>query len=87
MDENQLGLEIKTEPKDYPHFTFVEDKNVEGSSKEINLTQFHVFIEFKQKCIEENLIPNFDYFDNYYLLKFCRARNFEIEKILKMFRK
>lgn len=87
MEENQLGLEIKTEPKDYPHFTFVEDKNVEGSSKEINSAQFHVFIEFKKKCLEENLIPNFDYFDDYYLLKFCRARNFELEKILKMFRK
>ena len=87
MEENKLGLEIKTEPKDYPHLTFVEDKNAQGTSKEINLSQFKVLVEFKKICIDENLIPNFDYFDDYYLLKFCRARDFNLEKVLKTFRK
>ena len=87
MEGNQLGLQVKGDIKDYPHFNFVDDKLAEGSSKQINLSQFNVFIQFKQACIDENLIQNFDYFDDYYLLKFCRARNFKLEKVIKMFRK
>lgn len=87
MEDNQIGLEIKTDFNDYPHFTLDNNKNAQGTAKSINLTQFNVFIQFKQSCINENLIPNFDYFDDYYLLKFCKARNFELEKILKMFKK
>ena len=87
MEDNQIGLEIKTDFNDYPHFTLDNNKNALGTAKSINLTQFNVFIQFKQSCINENLIPNFDYFDDYYLLKFCKARNFELEKILKMFKK
>jgi len=87
MKENQIGLEIKDDIKDYPHFNFVNEESAEGSSKEINQSQFNIFIQFKKACINENLIPNFDYFDDFYLLKFCRARNFDLEKILKMFKK
>ena len=90
MEGNQIGLETKVDIKDYPHFHFVNDESdesAEGSSKEINQSQFNIFIQFKKACIDENLIPNFDYFDDYYLLKFCRARNFNLEKILKMFKK
>jgi hypothetical protein len=85
MEENRLGLEIKTDIKDYPHLTLVEDDSAKGTSKEINISQFNVLIKFKQICINKNLIPNFDYFDDYYLLKFCRARKFDLEKTLKMF--
>jgi len=87
MEGNKIGLEIKSDIKDYPHFNFVDDESAEGSSKEINQSQFNIFIKFKKACINENLIPNFDYFDDYYLLRFCRARNFDLEKILKMFQK
>ena len=87
MEGIQIGLKIKEDIKDYPHFNFVDDESVEGSPKEINQSQFNVFIQFKKACIKENLIPNFNYFDDYYLLRFCRARNFNLEKTLKMFRK
>ena len=87
MEGNQLGLQIKTDINDYPHFNIIDDKSAEGSSKQINFSQFNVFIEFKQACINQNLIPNFDYFDDYYLLKFCRARKFDLQKIIKMFKK
>ena len=86
MEENILGLEIKTDIKDYPHLTIVEDKSAPGTSKAINITQFNVLIQFKQKCINDKIITNFDYFDDYYLLKFCRARKFDLEKTLKMFK-
>ena len=86
MEGNKIGLEIKTNIKDYPHLTLVDNESAKGTSKEINISQFNVLIEFKQICIKENLIPNFDYFDDYYLLKFCRARKFNLEKVLKMFK-
>ena len=86
MEENQLGLEIKTAPLDYPHMHIVENEKAEGTSKEINLFQLKVLIEFKQIIIKEKILPNFDYFDDYYLLKFCRARDFNIEKTLEMFK-
>ena len=87
MEGNKLGLIINTNIRDYPHFNLVNDKSAEGSPKEINFFQFNVFVQFKQACINENLIPNFDYFDDYYLLKFCRARKFDLEKAIKMFKK
>ena len=87
MEGNQINLEIKVDMKDYPHFNFVEEESAEGSSKEINKSQFNIFIQFKKACINENLIPNFDFFDDYYLLRFCRARNYDLEKIIKMFKK
>ena len=27
MDENKIGLEVKTDPNDYPHMHLVEDEN------------------------------------------------------------
>ena len=86
MDENKIGLEVKTDPNDYPHMHLVENENAPGTSREINLSQLKVLIEFKKICLKENIIPNFDYFDDYYLLKFCRARDFNIENIVKMFK-
>jgi len=86
MEENQLGLEIKTDPVDYPHMHIVENEKAEGTSKEINIFQLKVLIDFKQIIIKEKILPNFDYFDDYYLLKFCRARDFNIEGTLEMFK-
>ena len=51
MEENRIGLQIKVEIKEYPHFNFVNDKSAEGSSKEINQSQFTIFIQFKKACI------------------------------------
>ena len=73
MEQNKIVLEVKTDIKDYPHMYIVEDENAPGTSREINLSQLKVFREFKQICLKENIISNFDYFDDYYLLKFCRA--------------
>ena len=87
MEENKLGLEVKSNPYDYPHMHIVDDENAEGTSKEINISQLKVLIEFKQILLKENIIQNFDYFDDYYLLKFCRARDFDIKEVVKMFKK
>ena len=49
MEENQLGLEIKTDPVDYPHMHIVENEKAEGTSKEINIFQLKVLIEFNSE--------------------------------------
>ena len=84
--KNTIGLEVKTNIEDYPHLTLVENEKASGYAYDINKNQFEVLVKFKQSCLEENLVPNFDYFDDYYLLKFCRARKFILEKVLKFFR-
>jgi hypothetical protein len=89
MEGNQIGFEIKEDMKDYSHFIFVDEASDSSdySSIKINQSQFKTFIKFKKACISEKLIQNFDYFDDYYLLRFCHARNFDYEKTLKMFKK
>ena len=72
--------------KDYPHLTLVNNKKATGFPNDINKTQFDNFVLFKKACRDEKLIPNFNYYDDFYLLKFCRARKFELEKVLIMFR-
>ena len=83
---NQKNLIINTDINDYPHLTLVDNQKANGFPHDINRTQFDTLIQFKQAIISENLIPNFDYYDDFYLLKFLRARKFDLKKTLKMFR-
>ena len=85
MEENTIGLVIKTDPRDYPHMNIVDNEKASGTSRDINLSQLKVLIEFKQICIKDKIIQNFDYFDDYYLLKFCRARDFDLKEVVKIF--
>ena len=57
---NKIGLEISDKIEDYPHITIVDNKHASGYAYDMNMSQFKVFVQFKQSCIEKNLIPNFD---------------------------
>lgn len=72
--------------EDYPHLTLVKDKNASGFPNEINQHQFDNFIKFKKDIMKEKLLPNFNRYDDYYLLKFLRARKFDLEKTMIMFK-
>ena len=86
LSSNKLGLIINTDIKDYPFFTIVDNKKASGFADDINISQFETLIKFKEACINQNLLSNFDYFDDFYLLKFLRARKFDLEKTIKMFK-
>ena len=86
LSSNKLGLIIYTDYKNYPNLTIVDNKKASGFADDMNQSQFETLIKFKQSCINDNLLSNFDYFDDYYLLKFLRARKFDLEKTIKMFR-
>ena len=83
---NKLGRVIKENVNDYPHLNINDSKNATGFPEDLNKDQFKKFIAFKKECIGQNLLINFDYFDDYYLLKFCRARKFDVEKVVIMFK-
>ena len=77
---------ISDKISDYPHLTLVNNKKASGFPNDINKTQFDNFVLFKKACRDQKLIPNFNYYDDFYLLKFCRARKFELDKVLIMFK-
>jgi hypothetical protein len=77
---------IYTDIKDYPHLTLVTNKNASGFPYDINESQFHNFVKWKQQLYDENILTNFNYYDDYYLLKFLRARKFDLKKTMIMFK-
>ena len=82
---NQKKLVIYTNINDYPNLKLVDNKKASGFPHDLNQTQFETLVKFKQTVISDNLIPNFDYYDDIYLLKFLRARKFDLKKTIKMF--
>lgn len=67
---------FSSKKKKDPHTGFIGD---------MSDTQHDVLDEFKRRIQEEGL-TNDPRYDDYYLLRFCRARKFEIEKVMKMFK-
>lgn len=53
---------------------------------DINEDQFSNFIAFKGILVKKKLILNFAKYDDYYILKFLRARKFDLEKTTIMFK-
>lgn len=55
-----------------------------GTVGDLSEDQEKVLEEFKLRIKKENITTD-PRFDDYYLLKFCRARKFDLEKTVEMF--
>ena len=56
-----------------------------GEVGDLSEDQEQVLVEFK-KTIEEEKLTTDPRYDDYYLLRFCRARQFKLEKVVEMFK-
>ena len=60
-------------------------KNASGFYDELNQQQYDALQEFKTILTNEKIIPNFEIYDDLYLLRFLRARKFDLPKTKLMF--
>ena len=61
--------------------------NASGFYNELNQAQFNALQQWKQNLTSQNVLPNFDNYDDLFLLRFLRARKFDLEKTMEMFKK
>ena len=63
-----------------------EDVKASGFYDELNKKQFDALQEWKTQLIQGNVIPNFEVYDDLFLLRFLRARKFDLVKTMEMFK-
>ena len=63
------------------------DEKASGFYNELNQAQYDVLQEWKKNLISQNVLPNLDNYDDLFLLRFLRARKFDLEKTMEMFKK
>ena len=58
-----------------------------GFYDELNQEQFDNLQKWKEQLKNNNIIDNFEIYDDLFLLRFLRARKFDLEKTMEMFKK
>ena len=63
------------------------DPKASGFFDQINQSQFDALQKWKGQLKDGNIIDNFEIYDDLFLLRFLRARKFDLEKTMEMFKK
>ena len=63
------------------------DPKASGFYNELNQEQFNGLQKWKEQLKSENVIDNFEVYDDLFLLRFLRARKFDLVKTMEMFKK
>ena len=63
------------------------DPKASGFYDQLNQTQFDALQKWKSTLLSEKVLPNLDNYDDLFLLRFLRARKFDLEKTMEMFKK
>ena len=58
-----------------------------GFYDELNQDQYNALQKWKTQLNEGNIIDNFEIYDDLFLLRFLRARKFDLWKTMEMFKK
>ncbi len=64
-----------------------DNPKASGFYDELNKTQFDALQTWKGQLKDGNVIENFEIYDDLFLLRFLRARKFDLEKTMEMFKK
>jgi hypothetical protein len=64
-----------------------DDPKASGFYNELNQTQFDALQKWKTQLKDESVIDNFEIYDDLFLLRFLRARKFDLVKTMEMFKK
>ena len=63
------------------------DPKASGFYDQLNQTQYDALQKWKENLISENVLPNGHSYDDLFLLRFLRARKFDLVKTMEMFKK